>query len=264
MRRLTLALLLAVVAGACAHRGIALPAGEGEPFPEYAAAFDEAARPCRDVRSLSAELAVSGRVGGGKVRIRVIAGISATGGLRLEGVAPFGPPAFVLAASGGTATLLLPRDNRVLRGERASAVLDALVGLDLDAADLLALLTGCVVPAPGVSGGRQYASGWARIDLAGGAAVFLHRDAGQAWRIRAGARPPLRVEYEPGAGAAPATVHLRLDGDRGRSSGLRIALSQVELDARLGPGVFTVSIPADARPITLAELRAASPAGERR
>ena len=35
--------------------------------------------------------------------------------MRLEGVAPFGPPAFILVARGGEATLLLPRDelNRI-------------------------------------------------------------------------------------------------------------------------------------------------------
>jgi hypothetical protein len=31
--------------------------------------------------------------------------------MRLEGVAPFGPPAFILVARGQNATLLLPRDE---------------------------------------------------------------------------------------------------------------------------------------------------------
>ena len=57
------------------------------------------------------------------LRGRVLAGIAAPGRLRLEAVAPFGPPVFILAASGTSATLLLPRDNRVLTGEPASAIL---------------------------------------------------------------------------------------------------------------------------------------------
>ena len=32
--------------------------------------------------------------------------------MRLEGVAPFGPPAFILAARGAMAVLLLPREDR--------------------------------------------------------------------------------------------------------------------------------------------------------
>jgi hypothetical protein len=45
-----------------------------------------------------------------------VSGFERPGSLRLEGVAPFGSPAFILAARAGRATLLLPRDNRVLSG----------------------------------------------------------------------------------------------------------------------------------------------------
>jgi outer membrane lipoprotein-sorting protein len=256
-----LLLLLALAASACAPRGLQLPTGTGEAFPDSRQALAEAVRACRDVQSLSAELAISGRVNGGKVRGRVIAGLAAPGRLRLEGTAPFGLPAFILVADGSTATLLLPRDNRVLRGESAPAILHALVGLDLGPTDLLAILTGCVVPDPQAVEGRAYSAGWAGVDLAGGATAYLQRDARQRWRIRAGLRPRLRIEYEWPSGAGPTMVRLQVAGEARPGSDLRVGLSQVELDVRLAPEVFAVTIPADATPITLAELTLAGPLG---
>ncbi len=265
MRRLlAFVLLLTAGAGACAPRRVQLPSGDGEAFPEFAEALEQAVAGCRGVRSLSAELAISGRAGGEKVRGRVAAGLAAPGRIRLEAIAPFGPPVFILAASGTTATLLLPRDNRVLTGESASAMLGALVGLDLGADDLLAVLSGCVVASPQATAGRSYAGGWVRIDLGGGAGAYLQRE-GERWRVRAGVRPGLLIEYEPPDGGGPSGVRLSVAASAGApASDLRVALSQVELNPRLGSEVFVVKVPRDATPITLADLRKAGPVGERR
>jgi len=43
---------------------------------------------------------MSGRAGRQKVRGRVVAGFARPASMRLEGVAPFGPPAFILVARG--------------------------------------------------------------------------------------------------------------------------------------------------------------------
>jgi outer membrane lipoprotein-sorting protein len=265
-RLLAFTLLLAAGAGSgtCAARGLQLPSGEGEAFPEYQRAFDEASRGCRDVRSLSAELTISGRAGGEKLRGRVLAGLAAPGRLRLEAVAPFGPPVFILAASGTSATLLLPRDNRVLTGEPASAILGALVGLELGPDDLLAILSGCVVPSPEPSAGRRYTGGWVRVDLAGGAAAFLGQE-GQRWRIRSGVRPGLAIEYEPAGDGGLSRVRLQVPANDGTpASDVRLGLSQVETNPQLGPEVFAVKVPRDATSMTLAEVRSAGPVGEKR
>jgi hypothetical protein len=260
----TLLLAAAAGAGACAPRRLQLPSGEGEVFSGYQFAFDEASRGCRDVRSLSAELAISGRAGGEKLRGRVLAGIAVPGRLRLEAVAPFGPPVFILAASGTSATLLLPRDNRVLTGEPASAILGALIGLELGPDDLLAILTGCVVASPKASAGRGHPGGWARIDLTGGAAAYLSQE-GQRWRIRAGVRPGLAIEYEPAVGGSFSRVRLQVSaGDGTPGSDVRLSLSQVDINPQLGPEVFTVKVPRDATSITLADVRSAGPIGEKR
>src|SRR5512142_2931748 len=156
------ALLLGAVA-ACAGRTVALPTGEGTPFPDYSLVWQDATRGCRQVRSMSAELSISGRAGRQRVRGRVLAGVTAPDRIRLEAAAPFGPPLFILTADGTTTTLLLPRDNRVLRGESPAAILDALVGLDLGPSDLLAVLSGCLTPDVRATGGRLFPPNWARI-----------------------------------------------------------------------------------------------------
>lgn len=262
--RWMLAALILGGAAACAGRTVSLPTGEGTPFPDYAPAWQETTRECRQVRTMSAELAISGRAGRQKLRGHVLAGIAAPDRIRLEAAAPFGPPLFILVADGKATTLLLPRDNRVLRGESPSAILEALVGLALGPEDLLAVLTGCVTPDPRPTAGRLFPRNWARVDLAGAAAAYLQRDAGTGWFVRAASRPPLNVFYEPdGQGSRPAVrlVSSVLDGP---ATDLRIALSQVAVNPKLGPEVFGVKVPGDAAPITLAELREAGPLGERR
>ena len=257
--------LLAVVAGpwGCAPGRLQLPTGSGAPFPDFSQAFQEATASCRGVRTLSAELGISGRAGGQKLRGRVAAGIAAPAGIRLEGAAPFGPPVFILAADDARATLLLPRDNRVLTGERPAAILESLVGLDLSPADLLAILTGCVEADPRLTGGSLYADGWAKVDLSDGAAAFLRRDAAGRWRVRAATRPPLRIEYE-GDASPPGAVRISADTGGAAATDLRIALSQPDFNVSLGPEVFVVKVPPDAHPISLSELRQVGPMGEKR
>lgn len=208
---------------------------------------------------MTAELALSGRAGGRGVRGRAIAGFELPGSLRLEGVAPFGPPAFILAARGTTATLLLPRDNRVVRGA-PEEILGALTGVSLSPADLQAIFTGCVVAAPGATLGRLHQSGWASIDLGGGAVLFLQRQ-GTGWQRRAARRPGWQIEYPSWQGEFPQTVRLRslnetVDVD------LTVALSQLETNVPLDAAAFTVKVPAGAIELTLTELREAGPLRE--
>jgi hypothetical protein len=121
-----------------------------------------------------------------------------------------------------------------------------------------------VVASPQATAGRSYAGGWLRIDLVGGAGVYLQRD-GQRWRVRAGVTPRLLIEYEAADGGAPSRMRLQVAANGGAPpSDVRVALSQVELNPRLGPEVFAVKVPRDATPITLTDLRHRAPVGERR
>jgi hypothetical protein len=246
-----------VLASACAARRVALPTDAGSPLPDFQQIHAGVSAACVGVRTLTAELSLSGRAGDRRLRGRAIAGFERPASMRLEGVAPFGPPAFILATNGDLAVLLLPRDERVLRGERAEDVLGALTGVALAPADLQAVLTGCVVPAPQAAGGRRHANGWASIDLAGGATLYLEMRNG-GWQLRAARRNSWEIEYTGWQGSFPAGVRL-VSGDASVRVDLTAALSQFEANVDIDPAAFAVAVPAGVTPISLEELRDAGP-----
>jgi hypothetical protein len=236
---------------------VSLPVDPGAPLPDFAAIHRQATAACAGVRTLTAELGLSGRAGGRALRGRAIVGFERPASIRLEGVAPFGPPAFVLAGRGANATLLLPRDNRVLRDARADDILGSLTGVALSPADLLAVLTGCVTAMPVASAGRLHQNGWASIDLSAGTTVFLERVA-LGWQARAARRPGWQIEYPSWQGAFPAIVRLR-SIDPQVNVDLTAAVSQIEANVTVDPAAFAVTVPDDMLPITLDELRDGGP-----
>jgi outer membrane lipoprotein-sorting protein len=240
----------------CAPKRVSLPADSGAPFPDFAAVHATLSRTCSGIRTLTAELAMSGHAGSQKLRGRVLAGFERPASMRLEGVAPFGAPAFILVARGEDATLVLPRDQRVVRNARPDEILGALTGVSLAPADLQAMLTGCVVPVPRPTAGRVHGNGWLSIDLEGGATVFASRE-GQDWRLRAARRGPWMVEYTMTTTALPASVALH--AEMPVRVDVTAALSQVETNTDIAAAAFTVTVPPDAAPLSLEVLRANGP-----
>src|SRR5215472_15789178 len=108
-------LCCALASATCAPRALVkLPSEPGTPSgTDIAAVQVDALRACNAVTSMTIEVGVSGSVGGQKLRGRLLAGFQPPAA-RLEAVAPFGAPLFILAERGSDATLLLPRDERVL------------------------------------------------------------------------------------------------------------------------------------------------------
>lgn len=251
------ALGLGMIASGCAPRLLSLPTDPGNPLPEFAQIHREATAACAGVRTLTAELSLSGRAGGQALRGRAIVGFERPGSLRLEGVAPFGPPGFILAGGGDGATLLLPRENLVLRDARAEDILGALTGVGLAPAELQAILTGCVASMPGAMDGRLHQGGWASIELPGGATLYLER-VRSVWRPRAARRPGWRIEYPTWQGAFPQEVRL-LSLDPAVDVALTTVVSQIEANITIDPAAFMVRVPSDALPLTMAELREAGP-----
>src|SRR3954467_6548851 len=90
----TLALLLVLTA--CGGRRIVFPTDTGAPLADFAAIHAQVSSACRGVRTLTAELSISGRAGSQRLRGRIVSGFARPASMRLEGVAPFGPPAFIL------------------------------------------------------------------------------------------------------------------------------------------------------------------------
>ncbi len=145
---------LAVVAASCSAPLMKLPAMPSAGAPaaaDAASVIDEATRDCRTIRSLTAEVAASGkRRRTARSRPRCLLGVQRPASARIEAVAPFGPPFFIFVADGADATLLLPRDERVLEHGQPDRVLDAAAGVPLTAAELRTTLTGCLAePADG-------------------------------------------------------------------------------------------------------------------
>jgi outer membrane lipoprotein-sorting protein len=241
---------------ACAPRRLALPTDTGAPFPDFANVHAQLSSACRGVRTMTAELGLSGRAGSDRLRGRVHAGFARPDAMRLEGVAPFGPPAFILAARDRTATLLLPRESSVLRGQQADAILGALVGVALGPADVLAILTGCVVPSPAPESGRLHDHNWASIALTGGGELYLQR--GTTWTIRAARRNGWQLEYPAWQGQFPSSVRM-ISQTHAVNVDLTATLSQIETNTDLEATAFTVDVPSDASPVTLEQLREAGP-----
>jgi hypothetical protein len=213
------------------------------------------------VRTLRAVLSLRGRVSGQRLSGTVHAGFERPASMRLEGIPPFGQPVFMLAAQNGDAVLLLPRDERVLRSQPPQAILEALVGVDLAPADLLAILTGCVVPGSVPTAGRLHANGWASIDLQGSAKIFLRRAPASAtsqWELRAAQRDGWQLEYTMGQTLFPASVRLTSDTQKVPVD-LTTGISELEANVDLDAAAFRIDVPPDAQPLTLDELRESGP-----
>ena len=252
-----LCLASSVAAAACAPARLTLPTDTGSTLPDAAGVHAQVSQACRGVRTFTADLGLSGHAGRTRLRGRVLAGFERPASMRLEGVAPFGAPAFILVARDGDATLLLPRDDRVLTGASPQDVLGAITGVSLAPADLHAILTGCVVPDPAPRGGRVHANGMASIDLEGGATLFLTRVNG-AWQPRAASRQGWDVQYSNWQGDFPRSVVLRSMAG-GLDVELSAAVGQLEANVALDAGAFTVKVPPSTTRLTLDELREAGP-----
>lgn len=257
-------LAAALCAASCGTPLLTLPAGPGEAAPDTAAAFAQATTACQRISTISAEVGVSGSVNGGRIRGRLLAGLAAPASAYLEAPAPFGAPVFVFGAANGEATLLLPRDRRVLERGDPEAVLEAVTGVPLDPMELRAALTGCASADPArVAQGRSLGGDWRMVP--GEHELYLRRErAGAPWRLVAAIHRSdatgWRAEYRDFLADVPRAV--RLTSLEPRRFDIRLQLSQVDINVPLEPRTFTVAVPPGSEPLTLDELRAAGPLSE--
>jgi hypothetical protein len=251
--------IVAIVSGSCATRLAPLPSGPGTPFPDYTSAYAEATEACRGVRTLAAELALSGRAAGTKLRGRLLGGFAAPAQVRLEALF-LGRPVFVFVASGENGTLVLNRDRRFLSGVPPEQIVEALAGIPLTPDELRSAVAGCGLGVTDASAGRLYPREWAVVEGLG-STNWLHRVDGN-WQLVANARGTVEVRYDNFASGRPSTVRIRTGaaGDDAVTD-LTIRLSQIDVNEPLGADVFQVEIPSEATPVTLEELRRAGPLG---
>ena len=128
--------LFSVVLVSCTPSRVILPEGPGVPYADYHELFDRAVAACRGVRTLEALLALRGQTGEANLRGRVRTAVAEPASLRLEGLTPFGGPAFVLVVGEQPAILLLPRERRVVADAAGRDLLEALAGVELGPAEV--------------------------------------------------------------------------------------------------------------------------------
>jgi hypothetical protein len=248
------AVLLATVA--CAPKvNLALPPGTGTPITDLALAEQVARAACAAHAAITADLRLSGRMDGERVRGTLQVGVTRDA-MRLEGLAPFGAPVFVLTAQSGRATLLLPREAAVARGDSAADLLDAVVGVALTPADLLAIVSGCGLADRTVRGGAAFGDEWTRVDLAGDRRLWIRRlGDGRLPAIVAAEDDRWRVEYTRSDAGWPTAIRLVQRAAGPVRTDAVFAVDAPEAMDALPEGALELEIPSGAREVALADLR---------
>ena len=245
----------AVAMGACAARAPARPTGPERQDPTAIAAFTAATRQCAGLQTITAELRLSGRAGAEKLRGTLHTGLAAPASLRFEAVAPFGQPFFILAGRDNRATLLLPRDRRVLNDAPVPDVLERLTGLKLAASDLRLILTGCLADQEVPTNGRAFSGDWRAVTLGTGITAYLKTINGTPLVVAAD-HGNWRIDYANHQNGWPRHVRLRSStGDVDMTAGVE----QLEINTNIDDKAFAVAVPPDAEPITLEHLRSVAP-----
>lgn len=234
--------LFTLVLGGCTSSRVVLPQGSGVPLADFHPLFDSAVEPCRQVRTLEMMLAISGQTGDTSLRGRVRGALAQPASLRLEGLAPFGPPGFVLVAGEQPPVLLLPRERRVVTDATGRDLLEVLAGLDLSPADFMAVITGCLVSDPRPLTARTYGNGWVGVDLEGDATLFVRRVDDTVVTV-AGRRAGLVVHYQDHARGLPRRVRVQTVGPRSVATDLTATMSQVSINLELNDQVFVPMVP---------------------
>lgn len=275
------ALLIAAAVGCAPAPRIAFPTGAVVPSQEAAAIWQTTTAACRAATNYSAEIVIDGRVGAEKLRRVTLQGaMTRDGRIRLIAVAPIGGPIFVLAGRAERATLTLPRDHRVLTAPVADIV-NALIGLKFAPADWVDVLSGCVAGTDHLrqgSGGPPKPSAEAEVPayvptggqlgadlvmtLADGARALL-RKTGADWRVLAGERSDAVIEYRKYLGTWPSLASINSAASAAVTLSINLEIGQIFVNSELADKTFTLDVPADFTPMTLAELRAIGPLGER-
>jgi outer membrane lipoprotein-sorting protein len=248
-------LLCALTVSSCAARTPARPAGTATPDPTAVASFRQATKQCTGLTTLTAELRLSGKAGSERLRGTLHVGLASPSSLRVEALAPFGQPFFILAGRGNRATLLLPRESQVLPDAAVPQVLERLTGLALSADDLRLILTGCLASSANPENGRAYTNRWQAVDLDSGVVAYLRPTSGVP-AVVAADHGDWRVDYAMHRNGFPRRVRIRsTSGDVDMTA----ALEQVEINTTIDQRAFDVDTPADASTITLDHLKSVVP-----
>jgi outer membrane biogenesis lipoprotein LolB len=274
-RTTVVCLVAATLLGACAARAPARPAGPTTPDPTAIEAFTQATKQCIGLKTMTAELRLSGRAGSEKLRGTLHTGLAAPASVRFEAVAPFGQPFFILAGRDNRATLLLPREQRVLADAAVADVLEHITGLRLTANDLRLILSGCLAESAVPSDGRSWPGGWRAVTLTDSTASKSEPSSSSPQQatapemtaymktingvplVVAADRGPWHIDYSNHQNGWPRRVRIRSATNVGID--ITATLEQIEINTEVDERAFVVDVPAGAAPMTLDHLRSVAP-----
>ena len=277
--------VLTLFTTSCAGRAaFVAPRGPGIPAPDASAIWSTLAASCRSTTSYRSEFALTGQIGGRRIRglasARLFTALDASGNIGLE-ASVSGQLLFRLGGAADKAVLLLRDQNRVATA-RPEEILEALIGVPVSPARLLAIVSGCVTTAEPVERAARH-DGLLEILTADGT-VYL-ASAGSAWQTRAGRFGPTRLRTGPstplgtGSAAPPEAADVLVDygtfvsglprdiriasTSAGKAAvSLNLRVQAVQTNGDLDPALFRVTIPEGATPISLEELRQVGPLAE--
>ena len=184
---------------------------------------------------MAAVLSISGRAGNQRLRAKVDAGFEVPARVRLEFPAP-GKPIFTYVAVGEDATLLLPREGRVLRHAPPAATLEALAGVAIGPEDLRTIVAGCGFASGDVTRGRAFDRSWLAVDAADHHELAAAVDARGGWPLRAGTSRRAIARLRVGPARHDSPPHVSLDRARWPTDD---RLSQFDSTSRSAMPCFT-------------------------
>jgi hypothetical protein len=182
--------------------------------------------------------------------LTLVVGVTADGRLGIDAEAG-NQTQFTLRGTTGEATFWLPAENRVVVGP-ADRILDAIVGLELDAGRLLALLSGCVASDRTLEGAVRLGQ-VVRVTTPD-AVVYLEQDE-ERWLPRAGEFGELIVEYTEWEGQWPGRILVRTAEGQSPAVDLALTVTERAIDRQFPSEAFRVAVPAGAVPARVEDLR---------
>ena len=245
--------LLSLAFFSCAPRPFQVPQDSGVRILDYEELLKEATQHCQRVKSLELLLAIKGKSGDSSIGGRVRAAIMKPSLLRLEGLAPYGSPSFVLISNRELAVLLLPRDRRAIVEATTADLLKSLTGLYLDQEDFLGLLTGCLVSEPKPKEARRYRGEMIGIELYDEARLYI-QPSGEYPLIVAGILRDLSVQYTDYKRGLPRALRVQTASAELIQTDFRATLSQLNVNVDIRKEAFSTVVPDSFSLMTLDEF----------
>jgi hypothetical protein len=254
--------VLAATSAACASRAaFVAPVGPGTPAPDAAAVWSAVVGACRATTAYRAEFGLTGQIGDRRIRglasARLFAAVSADGRLGLESSVS-GQLVFRLGGTSDRAVLLVRDQNRVTTA-RPDEILEALIGVPIGPARLLAVVTGCVTLDDAIVRAARH-DGLLEIETAE-ATVYV-ASTGAGWQPRAGRFGQVTVEYFSFQDGLPRSLRIASAGSGKSAVALNLDVRAVQTNGTMDDSLFRVTVPDGASPISLDELRQIGPLAE--